>query len=280
MKFYSFNNLARQNNRHSWMSTVHQALEVKRDIILFSLLIKPCYPQPVFLYKIIELGTPRLLWRKSHNNVGRALLIHLKKSIFLSVWLLRRVQVLLMAVEEVVVEVVLVCSNNVVRAADTVALLTDSWPQSASQSVSWCERDHTQHQQDNTVGTTASRLSQLPPPTTQLAPVQQTLCSHLRLASLILLWWSRNALSPMFSIFKFLSYQRDQGSNHLTGRWQHNYHQTDQLVKKELLSPVQLSLVCPVTMNNMHDCHWITVTHSALFLIQTGPWVNYQRKWI
>ena len=38
----------------------------------------------------------------------------------------------------VVVEVVevLVCSNNVVRAADTVALLTDSWPQSASQSVS------------------------------------------------------------------------------------------------------------------------------------------------
>ena len=46
------------------------------------------------------------------------------------------VEVLLMAVEEVVVEVVLVCSNNVVRAADTVALLTDSWPQSASQSVS------------------------------------------------------------------------------------------------------------------------------------------------
>ena len=38
------------------------------------------------------------------------------------------VEVLMMVVE-VVVEVVLVCSNNVVRAADTVALLTDSWPQ-------------------------------------------------------------------------------------------------------------------------------------------------------
>ena len=48
------------------------------------------------------------------------------------------VEVLMMVVEVVVevgVEVVLVCSNNVVRAADTVALLTDSWPQSASQSV-------------------------------------------------------------------------------------------------------------------------------------------------
>ena len=49
------------------------------------------------------------------------------------------VEVLLMVVVEVlmvvvveVVEVVevLVCSNNVVRAADTVALLADSWPQS------------------------------------------------------------------------------------------------------------------------------------------------------
>ena len=42
-------------------------------------------------------------------------------------------------VEEVVVVVevveVLVCSNNVVRAADTVALLTDSWP---SQPPSQC----------------------------------------------------------------------------------------------------------------------------------------------
>ena len=36
--------------------------------------------------------------------------------------------VVVMVVEVVVVEVVLVCSNNVVRAADTVALLTDSWP--------------------------------------------------------------------------------------------------------------------------------------------------------